>query len=362
MESPTATPAAPAQPAAPTTVSAEFDAATKGDYAAFKSASDAARAGKPAADVTATPAEPTDKSTAPAQPPLSRKEREQQEANERVRRAVEAATADLRTELAALKAAPRSAEPPKASEPPKPNEPAWKRYAAMADAPKLGNFDSVEEHAAAMALFIADKRHDERTAEARHRADVEALGTVHEKRINGFVSQLQAAKAADKDFQTKLAPEVIALKPFGALKEGEPSGPANIIAEQLFDSPIAPQVMLHLSQHPEELARLQTMPEAIQALPPHLRVRAHMQWIVREFGKLEGIVAAGAAPTQTPSAAHAAAPSTITAAPPPPPSVSNRTGATADPSASAVARGDFASFQRTENQKRLEKARGAASR
>lgn len=343
MEAPSA-PAAVAQPAAPETVSATFDAATKGDFAAFQDAESSARAGKPVADVPATPKAPAADGAAPVQPVSKR----QDEINNRIREAVDRATAETRAELDRLRAelkpaAPRTDQPK--AEPP---AAAWKRFAQMPDAPKLAEFDSVEEHTAAMSFFINQKVHEERTSEAQSRAEHDELTAAQNQRVDTFVSRLNDAKTADPEFVTKLTPDVRALKPFGGLQPGEQGGPRNVIAEQIYDSPIAPQVLLHLSQHPEVMAALEAMPAHIASLPTQLRTKAHIQHIVREYGKLEGSLATAA------TADRPAAPSTITAAPPPPPSVSSRAGTGADPATAAVAKGDFAAFKRHEDAKRRE--------
>src|SRR6185295_8178089 len=108
MESPTA-PAAPAQPTeTPTTIAPDHAAANAGNVQGFLDARAAQRDGKPL-----PPVEVPDTATAEA-PKLSRKEREQQEANERVRTAVERATTDLRAQIDELKrstAAPRRETP-----------------------------------------------------------------------------------------------------------------------------------------------------------------------------------------------------------------------------------------------------------
>src|SRR5438105_4829496 len=130
--------AAPAQPdAPPSAISAIDRAIATGDQTAFREARRAVQSGKPLPDVPITeePDQPADSpAAAPVAEPekLSRREREQQAANERTRKAVEAATADVRAEVARLTAALASAklEPPKPAAGPVKVED-WKRFAAM---------------------------------------------------------------------------------------------------------------------------------------------------------------------------------------------------------------------------------------
>jgi hypothetical protein len=266
-------PAAAPAAAEPVTQSAAHAAVASGSSRDFRVARRAERAGTPLPPVPVstepapaanTPA-PTTTSPAPApaaDPQLSRR---QQEANERTRRAVEQATADLRRELDSVRAQlpkPAAATPPAA---PTPSEPAWKKYHDHPDAPKIADFDSLSEHSAAMAHFVMEQANAERAQASQQ----QELTSAQQARAGKFVEQLQAAKVADPEFTNKLTPEVRALKPFGALQPGEGAGPLNVVAEQVFDSPIAPKVLLHFSQHPDDLRRLATVPDHIRAMPAH---------------------------------------------------------------------------------------------
>ena len=357
IETPAAPVATPAPP--PATVSASMDALAKGDVSAFHEAEAAARRGTPKPSVEAkveapaavVPAPTVTPGAPPAPTPEARAiSKRQQDLNDRIREAVARATADKDAEIARL----RGAQPhPAPATEPAAREPEWKRYAQMPEAPKLAEFDSVEDHAAAMALFIADTRHAERTAQDHSRSVTEQLTVAQQARVEAFGAQLEAAKTADPTFVDSLTPEVRALKPFSALQPGEAGGPANVVAEQIFDSPVAPQVLRHFSTHPEALTRLTTTPASILALPRAAQAKAHIQWIVREFGKLEAkFDVEEPAPVAVPAA------SPISAAPPPLPTIT-RAGQSVDPKAAALAKGDFAAFSQLERADRAAKRRSA---
>lgn len=351
--------AAPAQPEAPPTISATRDAANRGDFVAFQDADSAARQGAPLEKVEAEPieAEPVQPGAPTPEPPRQPSKR-QQELNDRIREGVERGTAAVRAEVDKLRAQlDARPAPPTPSTPARPAEPEatpqeeWRRITAMADAPKLANFDSVEEHSAAMSVFVTRTLAKEQAQEHQQRAEHEQITQAEGARVDAFSTRLRDTAAADPTFATKLTPEVRALKPFSALANGEASGPRNVIAEQVFDSPVSPQVLLHFSAHPEALTALETMPAAIAAMPPSLRTRAHVQHIVKEFAKLEARF------EQAPSAETASAvavPSPISSAPPPPPTLS-KASASNDPKASALARGDVDTFIRLDREERRQK-------
>lgn len=347
----TAEPAAPAQPAAPATITAERDAANRGDFSSFDKAFTADRQGKTLPDVVVEAKPETPATAASPEPPATVSKR-QQEINDRVRQATEAATAQLREEVTRLKAQVEGRTPPKEpAAPAPPSEPEWKRFRTMPDAPKLDAFDgpnALEDHAAAMALFVAKTLATESRTAAAATADDERLYQAQVERVDGFVKQLNEARTADPEFVNKISPEVrTKVRPFAALAPGEPSSPYNIVGEQVYDSPIAPKVLLHLSQHPEELTRLTTLPERYRTLPHDAAVKAHVKFIVAEFAKLEGRLEGAEIPAAPIPAA--AIPETISKASPPPPTL-GKTGTGNDPKASAVARGDFPSFDKLEMQ------------
>ena len=102
---------------------------------------------------------------------------------------------------------------------------------------------------------------------------------------------------------------------------------------------MAPQVLLYLSEHPEALAHFDHMPDEMARLPVVMRTRAHLQWITREFGKLEARLE-----LSTPAALPSVSRSPISAAPPPPPTIAASSGMTIDPMAAALTRSDFRAF------------------
>lgn len=354
MDPVTPAPAAPAQPAAPVTVSATRDAATRGDLSAFERADAASRTGNPlpavevkpdapAAPVTpaaTTPAAPvTDPAAPPAEPTLSKR---QQDANERTRRAVDAATADLRAEIERLKAGQPPAAP---AATPTPAEPEWKRYSAHPDAPQLEDFDSVGEHAAAMALFVNRQMASEQTQATQQQQRDAFLRT----RAQSFGENLRQASDADPDFASKIPPEVLTARPLSAMTPAERPTFANVVAEAAFRSDNPAAFLQYLHANPASVAEIAKLPS--------------IDWALVALARLDGrISGAPAAPAATPPAAPAVpaapVPSPISAAPPPPPTLSTNTSA--DPKAAALARGDFAAFDAIEQQERLAKRRQTA--
>jgi hypothetical protein len=375
MEAPT--PAAPAQPTAPDTVSASIDAVNRRDFDAFDRAELGKRTGAPLADV---PVSPVDAGADPASPPVGESEtgttrtlsKRQQQTNDAIRQAVDRATQADKDRIAALERqlaerpappAARAAAPAEPAAPPAPKTAEYKRYQAMPDAPKVEDFDSLIDHSAAMAVFIADKRYDERAAQE---SQTQSRTEREHQRVTGFLKQVTEAKA-DPEFVAAVTPEVAArfktLKPFASLNDGEVGGPRNFIAEQIYDSPSVKSVLLHFAQHPDELDRLEAGPAQLAGIPLDRRTDAHhlfhMRWIEHEFKRLEGRLA-GSVPS-APSTAAAPAPaspaavsSPITAAPPPPPTL-RAAGNTSDPKAAALARRDFAEYDRLETEERMAK-------
>jgi hypothetical protein len=369
-------PTAPASPAAPTqTISAARAASDKGDFAAFEEATLAERRGTPLARVAATPATPTAPPTSeppaapappaqePAQPPAADRavSKRQQQINNYERKIAEQDQRIRALEASLTRPAPPERQPPAPAQPSQaqPTQ-TWQDSVRRPDLsqPMLGEEQFFQRfpdapYSAYARYAVRYEDHAER-AQAQQSSEQEQLTTAQHARVEKFVGQLDQARASDPEFVNKLTPEVRNLKPFAALAPGEASGPLNVVAEQVFDSPIAPQVLLHFSQHSDALQRLATMPPEIAAMPPAQRARAHIQWIVKEFGKIEAALEQPAVAAEP----AAAAPSPISAAPPPAPILS-RVGTSTDPQAAAFARGDFATWDRIEMEKE-QRRRGRA--
>lgn len=355
-----ATPPAPAPAAvSPETIPASAAAIVSGDTGAYREARRAEKLGKPLAAVPAPVETPTSDTPAAADgaPPAERHvSRRQQAINDAAQKAAESATTALRDENARLKAQlasrPAAPAPAPAPETPKPAAPAppdrkadAKRYAAMADYPKIADFDTLEEHAAAVQLFMGEQR----ATEQRQRGALEATRDARGQQLKGFVDQLTAAKAADPTFLDSLDPIVkTQLKPFDALKRNpdgtaaEPAGPINVIGELVYLSPQAPKMLQYFSTHMDDLRRLCALPPHLATLPETpVRTNAHISWMTQEYGKLEAKVE-GATATPAPPAV---VPKTLTSAPAPPKTLGSRPTEAADPKAAAIRNKDTSAYR-----------------
>lgn len=337
MDAPTppAAPAPPTEPVAPPLTATEA-AVVANDFPAFDKADRAARAGKPLPAPEVTPVEePAPEAAVPEPPKLSKR---QQDTNDRIREATERATADLRAENERLRAAAPPVERPRTEAPPAetPVQMA-KRYAALPDAPKLADFDTIEEHHAAMALFIEDKRYHERSTEARSRAEYDQEEQRVRASSKGIFEALEARKKTDPEFYDRLDQKLLTeLIPASVVPKDLPIGPANIIAEALLRHPAtAWDVTEYFNTHRDEYARL-------TARDPRTGVQRLSQAdLLREIGRIEGRLERA---TSDPPPA----PKSVTDAPSPPVVLGSRSAAPVDPVEAAVKADDFATFNRLE--------------
>jgi hypothetical protein len=343
-----AAPAASAQPAAAATPApaaaethtAATHAAVEGNFREFREARRAERAGKPLADVPAPAAaapagdKAAPESATPAAPVERTISKRQEDINNRIREAVERATADTQRELAELRA--RVAAPPAARTDP-PAAPAtetkvaeWKRLASMPDAPKLADFDSVEEHAAAMAFFVNKTLHQERLDQEAGRQSEESRARYLNERGQEYGGRLAAAKEADPDIVSKIAPAIMAARPLSGLSDAErPKATfANLVAETGLFSEDPAGLYVYLSANEKEAARIASLPT------PEAALRA----LAQLDGRLTAARSAPAAPAKTTK--------TLTDAPAPDNTVGSRASdAAADPVMAAAKKGDFKQFR-----------------
>jgi hypothetical protein len=336
METPVAS-AAPAQPAPEAVPATSVAAADPGHVQTFLDARAAERSGTPREPVTVAPAVAAvaPATTEPVAEPAPERavSKRQQQIND-----YERTIAELRQRVSALET-PRPAAPAPA-EPATPPEPEWKRIAKLPNAPKLAEFDSVEEHAAAMALFVSQTREQDRQTAAATDQRTRAL---HDQ-TQTFATRLHDAREADPDFLTKIPPQLLHVKPLSALTPGEPFTFGNVVMEAAFHASSPAALLTHLHSHPDEAARIGALPVDRQL------------W---ELGQLAGRLAVPSSPS----------PAAMPPAPPPPPSpissfpspqpALTRAASVADPTQAALTRHDVPGYLAARQAERLAKARAA---
>lgn len=169
-------------------------------------------------------------------------------------------------------------------------------------APRREDFEDYDQY------LDARSAHQVKTllAEERQRETQEREAAQHRqetgKRIHAFAERLSGVKAGDAEHQPKLAafmeslaPELQNLRTSFELTADEEPGPMNGIADLVFESEHARELLLHLSSNPSELQRL-----ASAATPLIL---------IREMAKLEArleradAATAGTSSTREPSRA-----------------------------------------------------------
>ncbi len=174
---------------------------------------------------------------------LAREKREAEERAEGERRARQA----LEDRIARLERGEKPAEPAKPQ-----------RQAAEADPdrPRPDQFDSYDDYVDALTEYKADQR-IKATLEklgAQREADEAAQGVV--KRINTF-----RERAADPELVSKIDPELAELRPASLLAPGEKVLQGNVLAEEFLQSEHPGELMLYLTEHPEERSRLLNAPD-----------------------------------------------------------------------------------------------------
>lgn len=171
-------------------------------------------------------------------------------------REAERKAADLERRLQEVEA--RTA-PPKA-ETAKPAAAEYERFLAMPDAPREEDFDSYTKFTAAMGLFVADKRLEERETQSRQTAEAQrreqAIAAVNDR----YIAQIDEATTADPEFLNTLHEDVLAIPTYDALREGERPTGLHVVGEEIRRSAAVVPVLRYFSQHPEQIQRLAALP------------------------------------------------------------------------------------------------------
>jgi len=251
---------------------------------------------------------------------------------------------DIAAETERLEALRRPPAPPAPDVPAGPS-PAAGSAPADDPEPKMEDFEDASKYpdpyialVNAQARWAARQEWKAQESLRLQAAQLDRVQTAIRTRDTAFQERLNAVRSADPEFAASLSPEVQALRPFSALRPGEPiTDPAgHAIADAILESSVGPQLMRHFSQHTEELARLRTVPPAA---------------LFRAIGRLEAqIDAPSATPAGPPPVTHAPAPGTTLGSRPVQPP--------ADAAADAEQRGDFIAYKDAANRAELARLKG----
>lgn len=331
-------------PETPVAVTATDHAVVSGDQAAYRAARQAERSGKPL-DVAAesSPATPVDQAAStevtdppasePGKPPTKNAETRIKEllAKERAATARAEAAERRAADLEAARTQPK--DEPKAAPSPAPAPAAFPPYDTYLTTHPDASY---EDYLDARADFRADQRFEARQAEETQATERQRRTQSQTDRDTQFRTRIQKASEADPEFFNSLSDEVKALKPFEAIRDdkgrwtAQPSG-MHAIAEEVLSSEVAPQLMRHFSDHPEDLQRIAAL------LPAQL---------LKEMGKLEARMSETTTPVVQP-------PKTVTDAPPPPTTLGTKPGAPANAVEAAVVSGDVAAYREARQRERM---------
>jgi hypothetical protein len=314
---------APAPPAAP--VTATEQAVITNDVSAYRDARRAERStGKPApAPVLpesgkATPDAAATKPTEEARTVSKR----QQQINDYERR-IAAQDAEL-ARLRSTTAAPAPAPAPRAPASAAPVGESFPEFAAF-----------VAQHPDATFESYMDARLDWREAQRAQLSQREQAAREsqqeHQATVAGFASRVAEATTADPAFWDKVSPELTALETREkVLADGRQPGPGNDLATEIIRSELGPQLLRHLTDHPDDLAKLRACTTRGQ--------------LIKVFGRLEARLEQGAVPPPQ---------KLVSDVPPPPTTLGSRPGSQADPVRAAVARGDITGYREARRAERL---------
>lgn len=112
---------------------------------------------------------------------------------------------------------------------------------------------------------------EERARDQQHHQRAQ-MAQRHEAVAQSFSSKIAEAEKSDPDYWSKISPEIANLRPSSVLAPGERPTSLNAIADIIFDSDYATDLMAHFSANRQQFQRLSTLPPA---------------QLFREMGKLE---------------------------------------------------------------------------
>lgn len=311
-----------------------------GDFPTKPSSSDADADSSTAAPVAQ--AASTDASTQPAsEPGKPAKKKGLQARSEEVDREL----SDLKRKLEIkqelerqLNARPQPKQDAKTDPSPAATKAEWQRFAELPDAPKEDAFDKYGDYTAAMALFIADKRFEERDQQSQQRSQYEARER-HVEQVHATARDRAATYFEQHpDAKAKVDPALLAIPPLSTLDprtvdemkqspEGVQMLRGHWLLDRVLESEVPGPLLVHFSseQGQRDWQRLIGLPSSAA--------------VTRALGSIEARLSTG-----SPAPVH-----TSSSAPAPPTTLGKRPAAPVDELKAAQDSGDFRRFKAAYN-------------
>lgn len=311
-------------------LSALDQAVAAGDVGAYRAAKLAERAGTPltpSADQPGDPAPPAPDdqaaSTDASQPPASEPGKPGHKGNADTRKL------ELQREIDTLLAQRRQLRDeierhPRQTPPPQPQTAQAASSPAAADAePKLADFEANPEQYPDPYVAWLDARQEWKWRQLESQQAEKQQRETQERSHRDWVEDTaRRARDLGPEVVESLSEDVRNLRPLASLAPDEQPTTLNFVTQQILESDAAGPILKHLSDHPEELRRLEAIPKYGQ--------------MVYEVGKLAARLSAGPLPPPA---------KVITSAPPPPTTTGNRQTEPVDPMRAAVRADDVATYK-----------------
>jgi hypothetical protein len=318
-------------------LSALDQAIAAGDMGAFKAAKLAERAGTlltPSADQPGDPAPPAPDdqaaSTEASPSPASEPGKPGHKGNADTRKA------ELQREIDTLLAQRRQLRDEierhaRPTPPPQPQTAQAASSPAAADAePKLADFEANPEQYPDPYVAWLDARQEWKWRQLESQRQEQQQRETQERSHRDWVEDTaRRARDLGPELVESLSDEVRNLRPLASLSGDEQPTTLNFVTQQILESDAAGPILKHLSDHPEELRRLEAIPKYAS--------------MVYEVGKLAARLSAPPPPPQA---------KVITSAPPPPTTTGNRPTEPVDALEAAVRSGDMTAFKALKQRER----------
>lgn len=162
------------------------------------------------------------------------------------------------------------------------------------------------------------------TIQQQHAA-AEAFKKTASERTDAFTKRFHDAVSADETLPTRINPQLYELQTVDAcLQSGKPVTALNAVAQEIVESPNAVKLLVHLSDHPDELAKLATLSPA---------------GVIRAMAKLDAQLESPAIPPRK----------TVSTAPALTTTLGSRPAVPGDPLKAAIESGDYLRFRDAAN-------------